>query len=200
MQSQGESFFVDILQKTGGNRRGQTFCCDKLFLVVNYPLGTNIYMLSPYFVLDKGVIGLYLFLLGIVVLFLARKKFLGYFLVIMIASAVSEVIKNAIHLPRPVIEGSLMNFEGARFPSTHTTIAFAVAFFLLHVLTYKKGRVGDVYLRKFIVFVSFLIAGTIAVTRILIGAHYPVDILAGILLGFLVSLPFRYCDLRLKRI
>lgn len=66
----------------------------------------------------------------------------------------------------------------ASFPSGHTLVSFALAFgiFWFHR---KRG-------------LAFLIAASVvALSRVAVGVHYPSDILAGIIISFLLSLAVR---------
>lgn len=57
------------------------------------------------------------------------------------------------------------------FPSTHATIAFACAVLFSH----KEPRLRVLF---------YILASTIAFSRVYLGYHYPIDILAGALLGW----------------
>jgi undecaprenyl-diphosphatase len=61
------------------------------------------------------------------------------------------------------------------FPSGHATVAFALAFVIL-LRDRKRG------------WPLFCLASFIGLSRVVVGVHYPSDILAGALLGFLVAL------------
>ncbi|MFD4636933.1 phosphatase PAP2 family protein [Lentzea sp. NPDC058436] len=98
-----------------------------------------------------------------------------------VAPTIGLVVKNIIAEPRPcrTIANApiLLSCEGPTdfsFPSNHTTIAaaFAVSLFLLNR---RWGAVAVVF------------AFVMAAARVLVGAHYPHDVLAGLLLGALVG-------------
>jgi undecaprenyl-diphosphatase len=89
---------------------------------------------------------------------------------------VNQLISHAWHRPRPyeahplgvipLISGS----HDPSFPSDHATAAFAIAFGILFV-AYRSGLV-------------FLLWATlIALSRILVGVHYPTDVLASLVVG-----------------
>ena len=61
------------------------------------------------------------------------------------------------------------------FPSTHTALAFIFAFVIFNI----NKKLG---------IVSFIFSFLIGFSRIFVGVHWPSDILAGILLGFLAFL------------
>ena len=89
-------------------------------------------------------------------------------------------IKNWVNRPRPYqeIEGFLtyidsINYKhpsGASFPSGHTLVAFASAFII------------SCYDKKYLPY-AYIIATLVALSRLILGAHYLSDIFAGIGLG-----------------
>ncbi|MFD4676976.1 phosphatase PAP2 family protein [Lentzea sp. NPDC058450] len=98
-----------------------------------------------------------------------------------IAPTIGLVVKNVIAEPRPC--RTVVNFPmllpceaptDFSFPSNHTTIAaaFAVSLFLLN----RRWGVAAV-----------VFALAMAAARVLAGAHYPHDVLAGLLLGALIG-------------
>lgn len=95
-------------------------------------------------------------------------------------AAAKEFLKTLFLRPRPfelfpsVIP--LTPAGGFSFPSGHTTISFAVAFVLYHLLPKRFG-----------VPMLFL-AGLISFSRLYLGVHYPSDVLGGIFLGYIASL------------
>jgi undecaprenyl-diphosphatase len=126
-----------------------------------------------------------LFLVGVVVLGLAglllRRRALVVASVLSVLAAggglvVASIAGRLIDRPRPfaahprAIHAFLAHAPDPGFPSDHATAAFAIAAVLLLVLG----------LRTLPVLVA---AVALAVSRVLIGIHYPGDVIAGALLG-----------------
>jgi undecaprenyl-diphosphatase len=103
------------------------------------------------------------------------------FLAAMMVSIISFVVlKNTFQITRPGIE--LMQLTGWSFPSGHATVATAFFFTLSHAFfnwfdTYRA--------RAFLVGGSILGTLLICFSRLYLGAHWGLDILAGIALGLL---------------
>jgi undecaprenyl-diphosphatase len=98
------------------------------------------------------------------------------------AAALGYAAAFAIHhiweRPRPYVTHHIVHpwasATDASFPSDHTTLSFAIAFTVL-ALDLPAG----------VLFVA--VAAVIGVGRLFIGAHYPSDVLAGIIVGALVA-------------
>ena len=107
-----------------------------------------------------------------------KKEILLVFFSGAVAWVLAFVLKILIHNPRPFEVFSqiqpLFTANDYSFPSGHATFFSALAFelFLLH----KKAG-----------YVFMFFALLICLTRIIAGVHFPVDILAGIILGTLVA-------------
>ncbi len=69
------------------------------------------------------------------------------------------------------------------FPSSHASVAFAVAFALLY---------GDVTIGL----IALLMAVFVAFGRVAVGVHYPTDVFAGALLGYIAFLLTRFVHRR----
>ena len=112
------------------------------------------------------------------------------------ALAVSELltdpmIKNLVGRPRPcdALAGvqCLVEIRGPSFPSSHAATSVAAALVL-----------GTKY-RKMLVLL-FVLAALIAFSRVYVGAHYPFDVIVGILIGALTGTLILRLENRLKRI
>lgn len=89
-----------------------------------------------------------------------------------------EIIRYLIRRPRPFLIHSvhqLVQESSYSFPSGHATFYFALAT-VAYILNKKLGVI------------FFLIAAIISVSRIVVGVHYPSDIIAGGLLGIIISI------------
>ncbi len=162
--------------------------------------------------IDNFAIFVYVVIVGFLIFRRFRHKFLDYIGILILAAAISEGLKYFIAKPRPEL-GVIKGFEGSSFPSTHSTIVFTAFFFFLfscHSLSFiKRKREGDksthldrVEVSENILVIVLLFFGALFVgaLRVIVGAHYPVDVLAGAVLGFLISAPFRYYDISISKI
>ena len=136
--------------------------------------------------------------IGALVYLKKRSRFLDFFLALGLAGLISEGLKYIVNRPRPLL-GIERGFEGSGFPSTHTSIAFAAVFFwvlVCHSFSSKESR------GKGMALICALVAGAlfVGVLRILSGAHYPIDVFAGAIIGMLAVLPFRYYDVRARSV
>lgn len=131
-----------------------------------------------------------LFLLLLAVLFLvvwgrlrtvARRAAVAAGTAAGIALALGQVLSHLVDRPRPfVAHPDLVHLFAPHaadpsFPSDHATAAFAIA-----VAVLLRNRVWGA--------VTLVAAGLLAVSRVVIGVHYPADVLAGAALGSAVAL------------
>ncbi|HEX4381821.1 MAG TPA: phosphatase PAP2 family protein [Myxococcales bacterium] len=90
-----------------------------------------------------------------------------------LATLVSQVLKRACCRPRPSFHGFVALIEDPdafSFPSGHAAAAFAVAI----ALAGQGAGLGPL---------TFVLAGSIGFSRVYLGAHYPLDVAAGALIG-----------------
>jgi len=138
---------------------------------------------------------LYMFLVGFL---LVNYKLKGFLLILTVLAAVgisdftsSQLIKKNVQRFRPckqaelVVQLHIPCGSGYSFPSSHATNHFAIAILLI-------GTLGCHF--RWIKLPLFLWAASIALGQVYVGVHYPIDILAGALLGTAIGsfLAWRY--------
>jgi undecaprenyl-diphosphatase len=115
-------------------------------------------------------------------------RFAFLFLAVLIPNVVGEILKGVIGRGRPFVGGAPDAFHYshfawteayASFPSGHAVTAFALAFALASLA--PKWRVT-----------IWAYAVLIAITRLVLLAHHPSDVLAGALVGVLGAMAVRY--------
>lgn len=128
-----------------------------------------------------------LFFLGLIYLFFIYQKKLKNFLPLILAIVFSrlvivELIRWLYYRPRPFLEWSftplISHSLSGSFPSGHLAFFFPLAMFIY----FSNKKLGLV----FIISAFFIGWG-----RIFVGLHYPLDIFAGILIGFFSTLIFK---------
>jgi len=102
----------------------------------------------------------------------------------------SKIVKPLVQRIRPCNDATL-TFEvrelvkcggGYSFTSSHATNHFAIAAFLIIVLS--------VFRRKWISWALFAWATSIAYGQVYVGVHYPLDVVAGAILGSFIGIIF----------
>jgi len=135
-------------------------------------------------------------LLASLLLFLIRHKHLvwAYMIVLIPGTIIIQGLKRLLELDRPaaVIDPSLFHIIGKTlehnaFPSGHTATVMGFAAIVMASGLPRSLRYGILLLA--------LLSG---LSRIMVGAHWPLDVIAGIILGYLIGLAgvmlMRYCD------
>lgn len=162
-----------------------------------YFLGVNNHRLGDFF-LFFAKYGIVFFFLSFTYLIYKKriKAFYGSFLSMGIAGFIDLVISLFWKRPRPFIShAGLVNpiTEGLRvdkisFPSSHTYIVFAIA---ISVYLYGHKKLGTCL---------FILAIFVALGRIVVGLHYPSDVIAGALLGLASGVLAHYLVCRLDHL
>jgi undecaprenyl-diphosphatase len=151
----------------------------QLFLLINHLPHGDIANSVAMFLSGIGQRGAIWFVIALCLFLLEEKRnhwfFLPFFLSAGLAFFVSELlIKAWILRPRPTIEIGARIVAGAQnysFPSTHATVAFALAY----VLSREEPRLRVLF---------YLLAIAIGFSRMYLGVHYPSDVVAGAILGW----------------
>ncbi|OGM99033.1 MAG: hypothetical protein A2915_03705 [Candidatus Yanofskybacteria bacterium RIFCSPLOWO2_01_FULL_41_34] len=148
------------------------------FRLINDLAGHNIW-LDRFMVFAADKMG-YLLILSVLIIFWKKnyfKKvvFVSFGSAIIARFAFVAILRYLLYSPRPflVLENinRLMNHSlESSFPSGHATFYFALA---MGVYLYNK-KAGHVYL---------ILAGLVGFARIFVSVHWPLDVLAGALLG-----------------
>jgi undecaprenyl-diphosphatase len=123
-------------------------------------------------------------LLCCVIGFLLLHRMPGRALYVLAATSggalLSQWLKTSFTRPRPSVVEPLVMVSSWSFPSGHA-LSSAVVYLTLGSLVAAtvERRVAKLY----VLFVAFALTGLIGVSRILLGVHYPTDVLAGWLAG-----------------
>ncbi|NQT32113.1 MAG: phosphatase PAP2 family protein [Candidatus Omnitrophica bacterium] len=121
--------------------------------------------------------GRFIFILSLVMLAFRRKEIRqsGFILMagLALASNVSYILKDLVGRPRPFLvmpdANILLPGGGFSFPSSHASIAFAAAVILTG------------YFKRWYLF--YPLAILVALSRVYLGVHFPMDVLAGACIG-----------------
>lgn len=117
---------------------------------------------------------------------LGKKIAVTIGLSILVLTFLVPIIKNLVERPRPLVPKAdflLVADKEYAFPSGHATI---VAAGVSVVLALYRGSAR----RTFISMILSIEAALVCISRVYVGAHYPLDVLGGILLGIGVSFIF----------
>ena len=97
----------------------------------------------------------------------------------------NNIVKNIVQRPRPFVTFTDLQIiipipSEFSFPSGHTSSSFAAAAVFYRHLPKKLGLP------------SVILAGLIGFSRLYVGVHYPTDVIAGVLMGILLSYMAEY--------
>jgi len=122
-----------------------------------------------------------LIILAIIIPILIRRDYIYSILVFCSGAGawiIAYFIKNIFLIPRPFVTLHLVPLfteTGFSFPSSHVTVMATLSVVIWNI----NRKLGVVF------FVSTIL---VAFSRIIIGVHYPLDVLAGICFGVLIGL------------
>ncbi len=115
-------------------------------------------------------------------LFVRHHRRAAYFTVaVMVATTlVTTVTKAWVGRPRPAWQDPIGLLEGRSYPSGHASSAVALAGVVIVLAGMLIRRPG---VRRLTITVAMLTAAVVCADRILLGRHYPSDVIGGALLG-----------------
>ena len=125
-----------------------------------------------------------LLLFVVAIVFLVRREIrtaLWILVVALVTGPLNQAFKGLVERPRPAIENQI---GGWSYPSGHA-MEIGATMTVLVVLTVQRVRRRR--LRRSLVALWVAIALLVGLDRILVAAHYPSDVIAGFLLGALVT-------------
>jgi undecaprenyl-diphosphatase len=138
--------------------------------------------LDPFMLFVSRQFDSFLFLiLCVLFYFRGRQETILFFLLIMFSWASATVLKPVFAVPRPEAIHFVTCDVGYSMPSGHSLISFASA-------TYLSPKAG-----KFKPLV-WIFAITVSLSRIVIGVHFPSDVLVGALIGCAIGFVWLYVE------
>ncbi len=162
------SFDLRLLESIGGSYDGLSGFWQEA--------GRDVTALGGSTVITLMVTGVMIFLL------LARRWKGALFVLVSVCGglAISLLLKDFYDRPRPDIFTHRSHTMTPSFPSGHSANS-AVAYFTMAVLLAKL--VDRPLLKGYIFFVGLLVPGLVGLSRVLLGVHWPTDVIAGWLIG-----------------
>jgi|TARA_R110000850_G_scaffold230807_3_gene355563 membrane-associated phospholipid phosphatase len=142
-------------------------------------------------------------LIPILSIFIIKKPKVWFAIIVtsVIAGTFSLIGKNAFQVPRPaavldpqnfVVIGELLTKHNS-LPSGHTITIFAAVFtFLVLLCRFSKTRYTWLWLGM-----GFSFATMVGLSRLAVGAHWPIDILLGAMLGWVAGVGGAFFYLRI---
>lgn len=125
------------------------------------------------------------FMIIIVTIYLLlQQKYKSAFLVLIVTVGgllISLLLKDYFLRDRPDIVPALMVETSPSFPSGHSMLSAIVYLTLGSLLTRLETNPR---IRTYIISIAILTAVSIGITRIMLGVHYPTDVLVGWIVGF----------------
>ena len=121
-----------------------------------------------------------------------------------LAWLICRLIRWGLPMPRPAQLGMgqqwIAHGRSSSFPSMHAAGAFALAQSLslsLWSLRGLKGVQGEQGYPRWLPLLVWLLASAVALSRVVLGVHFPSDILAGLLVGSFSAVCVWFCAWRL---
>jgi len=136
-----------------------------------------------------GSFGIVWFVLAVIATLLLRRPLIFPLLVTayFLSAAITDVLKLSIDRHRPIDHPLVALPTSHSFPSGHAATSFACAATLAPFLS-RRGQI-----------VLYVLAAGIAYSRVYVGVHYPLDVIAGAAIGYGVAIALRRLPAALRR-
>ena len=105
-----------------------------------------------------------------------KKKALTFVLAVAIGITVTFLLKAGVNRPRPPLPLQDVSVYTQSFPSAHATVSTLVYFYVAYLLTDFTQRTA---VRVWIYLATTFLVFCIGLSRVLLGVHWPSDIIAG---------------------
>lgn len=105
-----------------------------------------------------------------------KKKALTFVLAVAIGITVTFLLKAGVNRPRPPLPLQDVSVYTQSFPSAHATVSTLVYFYVAYLLTDFTQRTT---VRVWIYLATTFLVFCIGLSRVLLGVHWPSDIIAG---------------------
>jgi YegS/Rv2252/BmrU family lipid kinase len=117
-----------------------------------------------------------------IALFIKNHRRAAYLVVgVMLASSIATtLVKNAVGRARPVWQDPVALLENNAFPSGHASGVAAFAGLVMVLVAMLVRRSNE---RRVVYVVAGLVVVVVCLDRVLLGRHFPSDVVAGVLLG-----------------
>ncbi|MGM9972048.1 MAG: phosphatase PAP2 family protein [Anaeroplasmataceae bacterium] len=99
------------------------------------------------------------------------------------AALLNVLMKQILHRPRPDELFRWMEESSTSFPSGHSATSFT--FYLITLLVFLKG-VNNKIFKRIVISICIVLMVLVPITRLILGVHYPTDVLGGILVALTV--------------
>lgn len=122
----------------------------------------------------------------VVVALLARRYRVAMYLLVcwLIEYVVENGLKHVIGRPRPVVPAEFVHATTGSYPSGHAT---AITVLAVSVAVVLVGLVDRRWWRWLVMVGAAVVIVAVAVSRVLLGVHYPADVVGAMLLGTLLA-------------
>lgn len=153
-----------------------------LFLYINSSNESSVFLHQFGIFIAQDLLNIFFILFALLWLWgdITTKKYIAKMIIFtIIGGCICQLISHFFHMPRPFVLGIGHNIIShaptGSFPSNHMFIFSSIAFSYLFS-PYKKYGIA-------LLFVAWLVGWS----RVFVGVHFPLDILGGFILAFLVN-------------